>query len=114
MANGGCDGSGEHRTDAGVAMCRDSTTGKELYNLRLGGTFSASPVIVGDHLYAVNEAGEVFALKINPDAFEKVAETKVGDEAFATPSICGGQIFLRTASQADGKRHEMLYCFEKK
>ena len=101
-------------TDAGVAMCRDSTTGKELYNLRLGGTFSASPVIVGDHLYAVNEAGEVFALKINPDAFEKVAETKVGDEAFATPSICGGQIFLRTASQADGKRHEMLYCFEKK
>ena len=101
-------------TDAGVAMCRDSTNGKELYNLRLGGTFSASPVIVGDNVYAVNEAGEAYVFKITSEAFEKVAESKVGDEAFATPSICGGQIFLRTATQVDGRRQETLYCFEQK
>lgn len=101
-------------TDAGVAMCRDAATGKELYNLRLGGTFSASPVIVGDHVYAANESGAVFVFKITPEAFEKVAEMKIGDEVFATPSICGGQIFFRTATQADGKRQETLYCFEQK
>ncbi len=101
-------------TDAGVAMCRDSTTGKELYNLRLGGTFSASPVIVGDIVHAVNESGVSFAFKITPDAFENLVENKVGDEAFATHSICGGQIFLRTATQVDGKRQESLYCFEQK
>lgn len=101
-------------TDAGVAMCRDSTTGKELYNLRLGGTYDASPVIVGDKLYAVTESGEAFVLKITTDAFETLAENKVADECFATPSICGGQIFLRVANQVDGKRQEMLYCFEQK
>ena len=50
-------------TDAGVAMCRDSATGKELFNQRLGGTFSASPVIVGDHLFAVNEAAKSAAAR---------------------------------------------------
>jgi outer membrane protein assembly factor BamB len=98
-------------TDAGVAMCRESSTGKELFSLRLGGTFSSSPVIVGDNLYAFNEAGEGFVLKITPTAFEKIAENKVGDEVFSEPAICGSQIFLRVASHADGKRHETLYCF---
>lgn len=99
-------------TDAGVAMCRDSATGKELFNHRLGGTFSASPVIVGDHLFAVNEAAEAYVLKITPTAFESVAENKLGDEVFSTPAICGSQIFLRVATQTDGKRQEFLYCYE--
>ena len=93
-------------------MCRDSATGKELFNQRLGGTFSASPVIVGDHLFAVNEAAEAYVLKITPTAFEPVSQSKLGDEAFSTPSICGGQIFLRAATQTDGKRQEILYCYE--
>lgn len=101
-------------TDAGVAMCRDSTTGKELFNLRLGGTFSASPVMVGDNLYAVNETAGTFVFKITLDAFEKLAENQLGEECLATPSICGGQIFLRVASQVDGKRLETLYCLEQK
>ena len=101
-------------TDAGVVMCRDSTTGQELYNLRLGGTFSASPVIVGDNVYAVNESGQFFVFQITPAAFAKVSENKIGDEAFATPSICGSQIFFRSATQTDGKRQDFLYCFEQK
>lgn len=101
-------------TDAGVAMCRDSATGKELYSLRLGDTFSSSPILVGDKMYAVNELGMAFVLKITPDAFEKLAENKVGEDVFAAPSICGGQIFLRSASQVDGKRQEFLYCFGQK
>lgn len=98
-------------TDAGVAMCRDCATGKELFNLRLGGTFSSSPVIVGDNLYACNEAGEAFVLKITPDSFEKIAENKLGDDIFSAPVICGSQIFLRVAKQVDGQRQEFLYCF---
>lgn len=101
-------------TDNGVAMCRNCDTGKELWNLRLGGTFDASPVIVGDKLYLINEAGEAFVLKITDHSFEKLAENKVGDEAYSTPTICGGQIFLRVASQVDGKRQESLYCFTQK
>ncbi len=101
-------------TDAGVAMCRDSATGKELFTLRLGGTFSSSPILVGDNLYAVSESGSAFVLKITPQSFEKLAENKLGDDVFAAPSICGGQIFLRVASQIDGKRQEFLYCLGQK
>src|SRR6185295_3215414 len=46
--------------DAGMAACWDSASGKELWKSRLGGTFSSSPVRVGDRIYATNEAGETF------------------------------------------------------
>ena len=97
-------------TDAGVAMCWKSATGEDVWKNRLGGTFSASPVLVGPHLFATNEAGHTFVFKADPAAFELVAENQLGDEAFATPTICGSRIYYRVASQADGKRQEMLYC----
>ncbi len=71
---------------------------------------SASPVLAGGNLYLSNETGTTFVFKANPDAFELVAENRLGDDAFATPTICGGQIFLRVASQMGGRRQEMLYC----
>ncbi len=43
--------------DAGTAVCWKCDTGKEVWKGRLRGTFSASPVLVGDHLFATNEAG---------------------------------------------------------
>ena len=100
-------------TDAGVAMCRDSATGNEIWSSRLRGTFSASPVMVGDRIYAVNETGDAFVFRASPKAFEKLAENKLGDEVFATPTIAGGHIYLRVASSVGGKRQEMLYCVGK-
>ncbi len=99
-------------TDAGVAMCWQCDTGKELWKLRLAGTFSASPVIVGEHLFATNEEGKTFVLKPGLDAAEIVAENQLGDEVFATPTICGGRIYLRVATHhnKEGQRQEMLYC----
>ncbi len=34
--------------DAGIAMCWEAATGKEMWKERLGGNYSASPVLVGD------------------------------------------------------------------
>jgi outer membrane protein assembly factor BamB len=97
-------------TDAGVAMCWQSDTGKELWKSRLGGTFSASPVMVGEYIFATNEEGQTFVLKPGLESVELVAENKLGDEVFATPTICGGRIYLRVAFHRDGMRQEMLYC----
>ena len=44
-------------TDRGIAICFDSSTGDQIWKHRLGGTFSASPVLVGDQIYATNESG---------------------------------------------------------
>ncbi len=96
--------------DAGVAACWKSDTGKEGWKQRLGGTFSASAVLVGDKVYATNEAGETFVFHANPEKFSEIAQNKLGDEAFATPTIVGGRIYHRVAEQIEGKRQEMLYC----
>ncbi len=97
-------------TDAGVAFCWKAATGDEIWKHRLGGTFSASPVFVGDLIFATNEAGLTFIFKATPTAIEVVGENTLGSEVFATPTICGGRIYMRVAGQKDGKRQETLYC----
>jgi outer membrane protein assembly factor BamB len=100
--------------DGGVASCWKSDTGVEMWKERVGGTFSASLTLVGDKLYGINEGGTTFVFKANPEKFEKLAENKIPGEAFATPTICGSQIFLRIAEHKDGKRQEVVYCLGKK
>jgi outer membrane protein assembly factor BamB len=100
--------------DGGVATCWKSDTGEEMWQKRLGGTFSASLTLVGDKLYCINEEGTSFVFRANPKEFEKLGENKLPGEAFATPTICGGQVFLRVAEMKGGKRQEMVYCLGKK
>ncbi|HUG70418.1 MAG TPA: PQQ-binding-like beta-propeller repeat protein [Pirellulaceae bacterium] len=101
-------------TDAGVAMCWEAATGKELWKERLGGTFSSSPVMVGGHIFVINEAGEGFVFKADPTKFELVAKNQLGNEVFATPTICGSRIYMRVAEQQGDLRQEMLYCIGNK
>ena len=96
--------------DAGIAACFRCRDGKEMWKKRLGGTFSSSPVMVGDVIYAANEAGQTFLYKASPDSFQKVAENKLGDSVFATPAICGSRIYTRVAHFEDGQRQEYVYC----
>ncbi|HEY3787195.1 MAG TPA: PQQ-binding-like beta-propeller repeat protein [Urbifossiella sp.] len=97
-------------TDDGFAVCWKSDTGRELWKEKLGGGFTASPVPVGDLVYAANEAGKTFVFKATPTDFEVLAENKLGDEILATPTICGSRIYLRVAVKKNGKREEILYC----
>jgi outer membrane protein assembly factor BamB len=96
--------------DAGFATCWKCETGEEMWKHRLDGTFSASLVLVGEHLFATNESGKTFIFKATPKAFEPVAENQLGDEVLASPAICGGRIFMRIATKSKGGRQEMLYC----
>lgn len=96
--------------DAGIAVCWNSASGKEMWNERIGGTFSASLVLVGDTLLATNESGETHLWKANPKKFQKVGKNKLGDEVFATPAICGGRVYMRVAEKDGDQRQEMLYC----
>lgn len=97
--------------DSGVGLCLDAATGKELWKGRLGGNFTASPVLVGDKIHAVNESGDYFIFKADPDGLEILAKNQVGDEVYASPSIAGKEIFLRVADYEGEKRSERLVCF---
>jgi outer membrane protein assembly factor BamB len=96
--------------DAGVAVCWKCDSGKEVWKGRLGGTFTASPVLVGEHLFATNEAGRTFLFKATPAGFSLVGQNHLGDEVFATPAICGDRIYFRVAARTKDRRQEMLYC----
>lgn len=98
--------------DAGVAVCWKSDTGEELWKERLGGDFFASPVMVGDRIYASNVGGKTFVFEASPKSFKLIAENQLGDEAYASPVICGGRIYLRAAHRGDN-RQEFLYCVGK-
>lgn len=101
-------------TDAGVVICWDSETGNQRWKARLGGTFNASMVLVGDLIYASNQSGTTFIFKANPSRFELVAKNKLGEEVYASPVICNDQLFLRVAKFRNEKRSEFLYCIAKK
>jgi outer membrane protein assembly factor BamB len=96
--------------DDGWAKCFQCDTGKEKWKGRLEGQFSASPVLVGDRVFATNDAGRTFVFKADPKAFDLIADNQLGSEAMATPTICGSRIYMRIAMQKNGLRQEMLYC----
>jgi outer membrane protein assembly factor BamB len=100
--------------DAGVAMCWKSDTGEDVWKGRISGTFSSSLVLVNDTLLATNEAGKTYVFKADPSGFELLGENQLGDEAFATPVICGNRIYHRFAAKVDGKRQEFLACIGSK
>lgn len=99
--------------DAGIAKCFRCADGEEVWKARLGGTFSSSPVMVGELIYGTSEEGVTYIFKATPEKFEKVSENKLGQSVFATPAICDGRIYTRVAHDENGKRQEYLYCIGK-
>jgi len=96
--------------DAGVAGCWKCDTGEQMWKARLGGNFTASPVLVGERIYATNESGATFIFAANPERFRRPTVNQLGDEVFASATICGGKIFMRVANTKAGSRQETLYC----
>ena len=95
--------------DAGVAACWKSDTGEELWKERLGGDFFASPVRVDDRIYASNVSGKTFVFTATPKSFQLLAQNQLGEEAYASPVICGSRVYLRVATKGTA-RQEFLYC----
>lgn len=95
--------------DAGLAVCWKSDTGEELWKERLGGDFFASPVMVGDRIYATNVQGVTSVFEATPGHFKLLTQNQLGDEAYASPAICNNRVYLRVARNGDG-REEFLYC----
>jgi len=48
--------------------------------------------------------------RATPKGFEQVSKNQLGTIVFASPTICGGEVFLRVADMVGDKRQESLYC----
>ena len=82
-------------TERGIATAVDSETGETVWKKRLGGVFSASPVVVGDRVYWFSESGDAYVVRATRD-FELLAENAIGERTLASPAISGGHIYVRT------------------
>jgi outer membrane protein assembly factor BamB len=96
--------------DNGVCYCWEAATGKEKWKQRMQGKVSASPVMVGGHIYFTSENGSCFVIKPNTSECEIVAENDLGDSAFATPSFVDNKIYSRVGVREDGNLQEYLFC----
>lgn len=96
--------------DEGVVICWDAAAGQEKWKHRIGGNFRVSPLLAGGHIYVTDMSAKTTVFKASPDRFEAVGENQLGTEAFASPAVSRGQLFLRVADTSAGSRKEFLYC----
>jgi len=99
--------------DTGIALCWETRSGREVWKHRLKAPISASPTLVGDKIFLSNEAGTTWVYRATPKGYQQLAQNQLGSIVYASPTICGGQIFLRVANTVAGKRVETLYCIAK-
>lgn len=100
--------------DEGIAMAWNVETGQQLWKKRIGGAYSASALLVGDHLLAASEQGKLTLMKVSPqkDDVEILAETELNSEIFASPILVQGKLYLRTGSHSGGNYAEKLTCID--
>ncbi len=85
-------------TASGIAYCVDARSGEEIYEKRIGGVFTASPLVAGDRIYYCDEGGKTAVVRAAP-TFELLAENKLADGGRSSPSAAHGAIYLRTFSK---------------
>lgn len=88
----------------GIVASLDPETGKTLKVGRVSGQsrYFSSPVAGDGKIYLLSEKGELSVITAEPQ-WRELSRADFQEEAYATPAISGGRIYLRTA------RH--LYCF---
>jgi outer membrane protein assembly factor BamB len=92
-------------SDAGIATCVDAKTGMQHWQERIGGNYSASPVLADGKVYFQSEQGVGTVIKADRK-FEALAKNDLKEPTLASYGVADGALFLRT------EKH--LYRFEAK
>ena len=83
--------------DKGIASCLDAKTGKVKWSERIGGDYSASPLLAEGRLYFFSENGSVTVLAAATE-FKRLGGGKFDDGFMAAPAVSGKALYLRTKS----------------
>jgi outer membrane protein assembly factor BamB len=84
-------------SDKGVATCLDALTGKEHWQERLGGNFSASALAAEGRVYFQDEAGICYVVKASPQ-YELLATNTwaPGSRTYASFAVTGQSLLARS------------------
>jgi len=83
--------------DAGIASCLDARTGTVVWQQRLGGTYSASPVSADGRIYFLAEQGVTTVIAPGRE-FRRLATNPLDGGLLASMAVSNGSFFLRTDS----------------
>jgi outer membrane protein assembly factor BamB len=81
--------------DVGIASCLEAKTGTLVWQQRIGGTFSASPLYAGGRVYLFDEDGKTTVLAAGRE-FKVLAENQLDNGFMASPAVVGDALILRT------------------
>lgn len=89
----------------GIMTCVDAETGRVEYQSRVRGAkaFWASPWTDGQHVYALDSSGNTHVIEPG-DKLNIVTVNEFNQQAWGTPAIANGRIYLRTVDH--------LYCID--
>jgi outer membrane protein assembly factor BamB len=82
-------------SDRGVASCLDAKTGKMIWQERVGGNHSASPLYADGKIYFLSEEGVGVVVKAGR-TFEVLARNDIKERSLASYAAADGALFLRT------------------
>ena len=81
--------------DVGIASCVEAKTGEVVWQKRIGGEYSASPVYADGRIWLFSEDGKTTVIRPGR-TFELLAENQLAEGFLASPAIAGKSFFLRT------------------
>ena len=81
--------------DQGIVICLDPKRDEIVWQERVGGTYSGSPICIDGKIYCIDEEGTVVVVAASPE-FQLVGKTPLGDRSHSTPSVANGRLYLRT------------------
>jgi outer membrane protein assembly factor BamB len=85
-------------TDGGIASCYDAANGDILWQERVGGNHSASPIHAEGRIYFLSEQGESVVIAAGPE-FKVLAKNNIGEKCQASYAASQKQLFIRSASK---------------
>ena len=81
--------------DVGVLTVTDAKSGERVYQERIGGVYTASPVAGDGKVYLVSEDGETIVISAGRTP-KILSRNKLNARQLASPAIAGGRLFIRS------------------
>ena len=82
--------------DNGIVTCLNAVTGKQHWQKRIGGNFSASPLYADGRIYFLDENGKAFVIDPTPEEYRELAVNELPGRTLASIAAADGALFLRT------------------
>ncbi|QDT52227.1 Esterase EstB [Caulifigura coniformis] len=87
--------------DAGIVSCMQAADGDTVWQKRVGGNFSASPILCDHRIYLFDDGGKGTVISTGRE-YNELAKNELSDGCLASPAVAGNSLFVRTRTH--------LYC----